>query len=191
MYNKSVDTWVYWLNTSCVALGLNVALGLCPRDNIKSLCNITCVHQLPMYQLLWGAIVSLLDTPCTSWLYKFFHTKLSFGDGGGDNSRSVITQGNNRACNGIMQGGFWVKFSAWLSQCKRKSVEICGWNGKVDSFMHPTKWRNTCSMEVAPYMYFVLVLSKIYNTLPVCQRNMWLFSAPILSPLRPLRVHQL
>ena len=29
-----------------------VALGLCPRDNIKPLCNITGVYQLPMYQLL-------------------------------------------------------------------------------------------------------------------------------------------
>ena len=30
----------------------DVALGLRLRDNIKPLCNITCVYQLPMYQLL-------------------------------------------------------------------------------------------------------------------------------------------
>ena len=36
-----------------------VALGLCPRDNIKPLCNITCVYQLPMYQLLPVHVVLL------------------------------------------------------------------------------------------------------------------------------------
>ena len=50
-YNKSVDTWVTGKHKLCCPWA-DVALGLCPRDNINPLCNITCVYQLPMYQLL-------------------------------------------------------------------------------------------------------------------------------------------
>ena len=50
-YNKSVDTWVTGKHKLCCPWA-DVALGLCPRDNINPLCNISCVYQLPMYQLL-------------------------------------------------------------------------------------------------------------------------------------------
>ena len=51
-HNKSVDTWASGKHKLCCPRA-DVALGLHPRDNIKPLCNIACVHQLPMYQLLY------------------------------------------------------------------------------------------------------------------------------------------
>ena len=61
VYDKSVDTWAIGKHKLFYPWA-DVALRLCPHDNIKPLCNITCVYQLPMYQQL------LYTIPC-KWSY--------------------------------------------------------------------------------------------------------------------------